>query len=84
MRFFSKIGARHRVSVHEKKNRMRQHTIFHSYCRHYGRYYYRMTPSMPACLDIVRKSRSHDADIELIDFAKMEFLGCKILVFLWF
>ncbi len=26
----------------EKKNRMRQHKIFRSYCRYYGSYYYRM------------------------------------------
>ncbi len=40
--FFLKNGARHRTSVDEKKNLMRHHTIFCSYCRYYSRYYYRM------------------------------------------
>ncbi len=35
---FFLIGARHRASVDEKKNRMRRHTIFHSYCRYYSRH----------------------------------------------
>ncbi len=42
MQFFKKIGARHRASVHENKNRTRWHMIFRTYCRYYGCYYYRM------------------------------------------
>ncbi len=38
-----KIGAQHRASLHEKKNRMHRHMIFRSYCCYYGHYYYRMT-----------------------------------------
>ncbi len=37
-RFFLKNGGRHRASVDEKKNRMRRHTIFRSYCHYYCRY----------------------------------------------
>ncbi len=44
--FFLKNSARHRASVDEKKNRMRRHTIFHSYCCYYRHYYYRMTTAV--------------------------------------
>ncbi len=62
-RLFLKNGARHWVSIDEKKNCMHRHTIFRSYCCYYGRYYYRMTTVatiVARCRAPILFKKSHD------------------------